>query len=257
MRKRLLCRPPRSVFAHATTSSIQLIAIPGTQGAKKVRPICCSHTRTLSIISGKRVAHFQNVVFVGVHAGGAAHAREPERVERIDLLVVVQEIVEAHLLSANRRLGCTDRSRRSRPTRPTGDGRVPAIHRGARPKSGHSCHWGKPREASGESVAVSTCRVQNWRLRDGKMPRISAMRTKVSGSSASKPRSAAVSGSRPHIADDGLDANDWMHMLRIPGDVFDSQRVFIASGVRVYEDDLSGAVAVQHESRSCLRVDAA
>src|SRR5690349_19192125 len=53
------CFPPRSQLAQATTSSIQLISLPGTIGAKNVRPTRFSHARTLSIISGNRLAHMR------------------------------------------------------------------------------------------------------------------------------------------------------------------------------------------------------
>ncbi len=86
IRNRLFCLPPRSVFAHATMSSTQLMAMPGDAGHKEGAPDLRLPCADLVDHFGKARSPIQDVVFVRVHAGGAAHAREAERVERIDLL---------------------------------------------------------------------------------------------------------------------------------------------------------------------------
>ena len=48
-----------------------------------------------------------------------------------------------------------------------------------------------------------------------------------------------------------------MNVFGVPVDVLDGERMLVASRVRVHEDYTRNAVAVQHEPRGGLRVDAA
>ncbi len=137
--------------------------MPGTHGPKNVRPTCFSPCPDFVDHFGKACCPIEDVVFAGVHAGGAAHARESERVERIDRFVVLLHVVEAHLFRPIEDWVVKVAIVEVIPLKPLAVRRVPAIRRGALPEKASVVSIGVRRGASGEGVAVLAFRYRTGR----------------------------------------------------------------------------------------------